>query len=364
MRGRKIVLFSVTTSVVALLMLLGGQAAQAQSGWTVIADYQLNESNGATILWDSSGRGVHGSIGSDVNIARNSGGVTYHNFPYVSSNAPSNPARTHLITTNHAALNPGDDNFAVEVRLRGTVNDGNVTQKGQSGGGGYWKMELHDGGFAHCVFKGNNAAVSMDSDYKVTDGNWHTIRCERQSNRAIMYVDGQEHSNQRVTTGTLNSSWEQVIGGKSRCTSAGVECDYFRGDLDYVRFEKGGSVPPPTTTTTTTTTTTAPPPPTTTTTPPTNPQVQLPSGRYDSIEVDGRKVVVRGRASDPNGTPVYRVSTTWDGNKKYSFERQSTPPTFATSFTAQPGDHRVCVTLLDNPTRTPVALGCKDVVVK
>ena len=97
---------------------------------------------------------------------------------------------------------------------------------------------------------------------------------------------------------------------------------------------------------------------------PVDPPVRLPSGSFDRIDVDGRKVVVRGRANDPDGRPVYRVSTTWAGDKRYTFERQSTPPTFATSFTAQPGDHRVCVTLLDNPTRQPVGLGCKNVTVK
>lgn len=359
MRRRGMVLWSGVATVVVALVMLGGQVVGAQTGWTVIGDYQLDESAGSTTLWDSSGRGVHGSIGSDVRIAQRSGGITYHNFPYVSSNAPANPARTHLITQNHAALNPGSDNFAVEVRLKTTVNDGNVTQKGQSGGGSYWKMELHDGGFAHCVFKGTKATVSLDSDDKVTNGQWRTVRCERLSNRVVMYVDGVEQSNQSVVTGDLTSSWEQVIGGKARCASDSVECDYFRGDLDYVRFEKGGGAPPPTTTTTTTTT--APPP--TTTTPPVVPATRPPSGSFDSIEVDGRTITVRGRANDPDGRPSYWVSTTWDG-KRSSIERQATPPTFSASFTAQPGDHRVCVTLLDNPTRQPVTLSCKSVTVK
>lgn len=239
MRGRRTVLLAGSaTFVVALVMGLAVPAAQAQTGWTVIGNYQLNEPPGSTQLLDSSGRGIHGSIGRDVLLGRTSGGAIYHNFPYVSSKAPSNPARTHLITTNNAALNPGSANFAVEVRLRTSVNDGNVTQKGQSGGGPYWKLELHNGGYAHCVFKGTNAAVSLDSSIKVTNGQWHTIRCERRTDRAIMYVDGVQHANQRVTTGSLNTTWEQVIGGKSRCTSAGVQCDYYRGDLDYVRFER------------------------------------------------------------------------------------------------------------------------------
>jgi hypothetical protein len=229
---------AAVASLVALVVVLAAPAAQAQTGWTVIGSYQLDEAPGSTRLVDSSGRGLHGSIGRDVLLGRTSGGARYHNFPYVSSKAPSNPARTHLITTNHAALNPGTANFAVEVRLRTSVNDGNVTQKGQSGGGPYWKLELHDGGYAHCVFKGTSATVSIDSSTKVTNGQWHTIRCERRTDRAIMYVDGVQHANRRVRTGALNSSWEQVIGGKSRCTSASVQCDYFRGDLDYVRFER------------------------------------------------------------------------------------------------------------------------------
>ncbi len=93
------------------------------------------------------------------------------------------------------------------------------------------------------------------------------------------------------------------------------------------------------------------------------PPLRLPSGRYDTIETRGSTIIVRGRASDPDGTPVIAVRSYRNG-RLYRFERRSTPPTFATSFTGATGDHKVCVDVLDNPTRQVTALGCKNVRVK
>ena len=95
----------------------------------------------------------------------------------------------------------------MEVRLRTKVNDGTVVQKGQSGGGGMWKMELHNGGYGVCVFKGTTASVGMSSDYKLSDGQWHVVRCERTSTTSAMYVDGVLQTSRRVTTGDIQNTW-------------------------------------------------------------------------------------------------------------------------------------------------------------
>ena len=265
-RHTMIVIAAVTTVAFGL----GAQTVGAVGG-QAIGDWQLNESRGATTLIDSSGNGHHGTIGNKVELGRTSEGATYHKFPYVSSREPSDPGRTHLIPSS-SALNPGVDDFAVEVRFRTTVNDGNIVQKGQSGGRGFWKMELHRGGYGACVFQGTAASIGMSSDAKLSDGKWHVLRCERTRNSASLYVDGVLQSKPRRWSGDIQNNWEFVIGGKSRCTSAGVECDYYRGDLDYVRLERMSGSTPTTTTTrppTTTTTTTTRPPETTTTRPPT-----------------------------------------------------------------------------------------------
>jgi hypothetical protein len=361
-RGRHALFISALA--VSLVALWSGQAVQAQ-GWSTSADYQLNEARGATTLVDSGGRGLNGTIGNKVELAQRSGSATYHKFPYVSSSAPSDPGRTHLVPSN-AALNPGTGSFAMEVRFRTTVNDGNIIQKGQSGGGGMWKMELHNGGYGACVFQGTSASVGMSSDAKITDGQWHVLRCERTSTSASLYVDGVLQTNPRVATGDIQSTWEVSIGGKSRCASAGVECDYYRGDLDYVRIERGGTTPPTTTTTTTTikpTTTTTTVKPTTTTTTTAPPSSQLPVGRIESIVVDGSTITVGGPASDPNGTPVARLTDVVDGRTTV-IERSVAQGRFTFSYTGATGTHQVCVSLLDSPTRQAVPIGCGEAVVK
>ena len=72
--------------------------------------------------------------GNKVVLQQRSGSTTYHTFPYVSSSAPADPGRTHLVP-NNSALNPGTDNFAVELRFRTTVPDRHVVQLDQSGAG-------------------------------------------------------------------------------------------------------------------------------------------------------------------------------------------------------------------------------------
>ena len=318
----------------ALLAMLGlpGTAGAAVDD-VVVADYQMNEAAGASTLIDSSGNGINGIIGADVTTGVNVGGAVAHRFS--GSDAVADPSQLDWLADD-PRLDPGTREFAITVRMRTSSTHQNLLQKGQSGAaGGYWKIEMSDGP-ATCLFQGSDGQRGVSTNTAVNDGEWHTIRCERRDDSVAIYLDGEFQRRLDGPTGNISNDWLVAIGGKSSCNPPTVECDYFTGDMDFVTFEAEDTTPP----------------------------VRLPSGSYDKIEVDGRKVVVRGRANDPDGRPVYRVSTTWDGNKKYSFERQSTPPTFATSFTAQPGAHRVCVTLLDNPTRQPVSLGCKNVTVK
>jgi hypothetical protein len=58
-----------------------------------------------------------------------------------------------------------------------------------------------------------------------------------------MYVDGVKTMRINHTTGTLNNTKPWTIGGKLDCDAAagsGADsCDYFAGDIDYVRLIKG-----------------------------------------------------------------------------------------------------------------------------
>ena len=112
---------------------------------------------------------------------------------------------------------------------------------------------------------------------------------------------------------------------------------------------------------TTTTTTTAPPPTTTTTI--VQPASRLPVGQIDSVTVSGSTITVSGQGSDPDGTPIARIMdvvqsrpTVWD--------RWLAAGRFSFNYSAAPGTHQVCVSLLDSPTRQAVPLGCREAVVK
>jgi PKD repeat protein len=58
-----------------------------------------------------------------------------------------------------------------------------------------------------------------------------------------MYVDGVRRSRSTGPTGTIANTWDLTIGGKGTCDQVKTTCDYFVGDIDYVRIEKGSGGP-------------------------------------------------------------------------------------------------------------------------
>lgn len=261
---------AIIAVAVAMAFGVGSSPVGAQSG--VLADWRMDEGSGATTLIDSSGNGFNGTIGSAVQLGQREGSTTFQRWPYVSSNAPPNPARLHVMS--QSALNPGTADYAIEIRLRGTVGDGNVMQKGQSGNsGGMWKIELHSG-YPTCVFRGSTAEGGIRVTTKITDGKWHVLRCERRATQVVMVLDGVIVGRKQGATGNISNNAKLVIGGKQSCDSITVECDYYRGDIDYVRIERPTAVTTTTTTVKPTTTTTKP---TTTTVKPTTTTVKPPT---------------------------------------------------------------------------------------
>lgn len=51
-------------------------------------------------------------------------------------------------------------------------------------------------------------------------------------------VDGVRRGSVSGSGGTVANSWNLTIGGKGRCDQRRTGCDYFSGDVDYVRVEK------------------------------------------------------------------------------------------------------------------------------
>jgi PKD repeat protein len=240
--GRALLSLIVPLASVAVLA-VGAKPADAAAS-TTAAFWSMDEQPGATVLVDSSGKGRHGSIGPDVELGTLYEGATAHRFPTISPATP--PARPeHINRVPHAAaLNPDAAEYAVTIRYRTTRSFGNLVQKGQNGAkGGYWKFEAPEG-IVHCLFQGSNGerrtAGSLTS---LADGAWHTVRCERTATSVTMYVDGVRRSRSSGPTGTIANTWDVTLGGKGTCDQVKVTCDYFVGDMDYVRIEKGSGGP-------------------------------------------------------------------------------------------------------------------------
>lgn len=203
-----------------------------------VAIWQMNEGAGARTMVDSSGNGINGVIGTSVQTGVSTGdGGTGYRFPYAKPNTPP-PDPQHIVTANDNRLNPGTGDFAVELRMRTTHSFGNVIQKGQAGSkGGYWKFQQPSGKIT-CLFRGSaGSSTGTSGSVRVNDGNWHTVRCERTSSMVTMWVDGVQTSRNRNATGTIANTRPVTIAGKGNCDQVTITCDYFSGDIDYVKIE-------------------------------------------------------------------------------------------------------------------------------
>lgn len=211
---------------------------------TTVAFYSMDEAPAATALADSSGNGRTGTIGADVIKGVQFDGATGHRYPWVpTAQPPTHPEHLDRIP-DATSLDPGTSDYAITVRYRTTENFGNVLQKGQNGTvGGYWKFEAPQG-IVTCLFKGESGAQrAVGSVTALNDGAWHTVRCERTSTALTMFVDGAQRSRLAGTMGNISNSREITIAGKGVCDQIVVTCDYFVGDIDYVRIEKGSGGP-------------------------------------------------------------------------------------------------------------------------
>ncbi|MDI1464429.1 PKD domain-containing protein [Catellatospora sp. KI3] len=230
-------------SVVAAMavggVLVGAAPAHATATKTV-AFYSMDESSGATVLVDSSGNGKNGTIGDEVATGTLYAGATGHRFAvHLPEDKEYVPG--HVNTVPHTNdFNPDAGDFSFTIRYRTTYSFGNIMQKGQgSQVGGYWKFEA-PGGSPKCLFRGADGASRTGyMDGTINDGQWHTVTCNRTSAYVEMFVDGVRTSRLNGPTGTINNPRPLSIGGKSACDGATVTCDYFVGDIDYIKILKG-----------------------------------------------------------------------------------------------------------------------------
>ena len=204
-----------------------------------VAIWQMNEPASSRTMVDSSGNGIDGTIGTNV-VAGTAlpGGGTGYRFTYAQPNQPpANPQRLVQVA-NNSRLNPGSGNFAVELRMRTTHSFGNVVQKGQAGAsGGYFKFQQPNGKIS-CLFRGSaGSSTASSGTIRVNDGAWHTVRCERTSSSVVMRVDGVVTGRNFNATGTIANTRPLTIAGKLNCDQVNTTCDYFTGDIDYLKIE-------------------------------------------------------------------------------------------------------------------------------
>ena len=236
--------FKLVAPVAGSLLAMAAAVAPSHAAATnTLALWDMNEPAGATTLTDSSGNGITGTIGSAVSRVA-IGDIKAFSWSKTNPNeAPAKPER--LVTVASDQLNPGSGDYAVSMRFRTTHSYGNMIQKGQAGSkGGYFKWENVKGKVT-CRFRGvvNGSLVSKSVNTGTTplnDGAWHTLRCERTADKLELWVDNAATPRRaRGATGTISNNVPLTIAGKSNCDQIKVTCDYFSGEIDWVKIEKG-----------------------------------------------------------------------------------------------------------------------------
>ena len=218
--------------------LAAGLVVAAPASAATLADWEMNEGPGAHTMVDSSGH-VNGTIGSAVQTGVKVQGATAYRWVFTSPTKPP-PKPERLVQAQSSTLNPGSGTYSVTLRYRTTKHFGNIVQKGQAGAkGGYFKLE-NPHGQLKCTFRGISSSGSflrkaVESGV-ISDGSWHTVVCTRTSSGLTLSVDGKVVDTAKGSTGSISNPNPVTIGGKLNCDQVKTTCDYFTGDIDYIKI--------------------------------------------------------------------------------------------------------------------------------
>jgi hypothetical protein len=233
---------ALLAALLGLVTAVACEPVDAAAGKT-IAHWQMNEPPGSSVMVDSGPNAINGSIGGAVQTGVTYAGATGYRWSSTNPNGyPAKPER--LVQVPDSRLNPGSRDYAVTVRFRTTHSYGNMIQKGQSETpGGYFKWEIPSGRLM-CLYRSRDSQGNLLGQKAVTapvplnDGAWHTVRCEKTVDRVTMTIDGTTVvRSSRSTIGPIANTWPLSIAGKVQCDQIKVTCDYFAGDIDWVRIE-------------------------------------------------------------------------------------------------------------------------------
>lgn len=210
---------------------------------TTVADWQMNDPAGSSVMHDSTGAhdGAIGPNAAAQGLTLN--GSYFHWSQRCSACLPV--AADRVVKVPDAAdgsLDVPDPNvkYTLEFRFRTTSNAGNYMQKGQSATkGGQIKVQGPKGN-VQCLFKGaNGVRVGTGAGFSTADGQWHTVKCVHTATQVKELVDGVRVAVKNGTTGPIDNASPFTVGGKSSCDQVKVTCDYFVGDIDYVKVISG-----------------------------------------------------------------------------------------------------------------------------
>ena len=235
MTGRRVAAAAMT----AVIVLTATPAIADAAASRLVASWRMDEPAGARQMMDSSGRGVRGTIGREVDTGVRINGALGYRFERLPPDTPpTHPG--HLVTVpDRSDLDPGNRTYAVTLRLRTTHKFGNIVQKGQAkASGGNYKLQIPNG-IVQCLFRGSKGSRQVSAPRRINDGAWHTVRCERHSTGLTLAIDGVTVARVSGWTGTIANSWPVTIGGKRDCDQVKVGCDYYAGDLDWVKITAG-----------------------------------------------------------------------------------------------------------------------------
>ena len=208
----------------------------------IVGGWNLNERHDGTTLHDDSGNGYVGHRGRSVIVNGHD-----HRFPAIDRGLYQ-PSRVNTVP-DADGLDPGTADFTVKVRFKWPKDhDNNLVQKGQGDPtGGMFKMKtsvlgqepVQPRGGIKCLFRGQDQDSQVESWPKIgrlDDSEWHTVVCKRDATGTTMWVDGVRADHNDKAPGSISNDWPISIGGNRWCEGEGLECNYWWGRIDYVRW--------------------------------------------------------------------------------------------------------------------------------
>ncbi len=192
----------------------------------------MDEKSGSTMR-DAIG-GHHGTV---HNVELGHRGVKGAAFAFDGTSA-------YVLVPDSPSLDPGSGNFTftahVNLETWPATDSYDIAHKGTNAMQ-YWKLEIHQRGRPHCLFGGSEDVLEVGGRHddripNIADGKWHTVSCQKLSDRISLIVDGRTYSTSG-SVGSISNDLPLAVGAK--VTESGNTDDFYQGYMDEVRIASG-----------------------------------------------------------------------------------------------------------------------------